>query len=55
VTYFIDLAEIPTYQELQHYNITPENASAITRYLVQRGDELLGGLTLHLDGLLDSI
>jgi nickel/cobalt exporter len=52
VTYFIDLAEIPTYQELQQYNISPEDASAIRRYLVQRGNELLGGLMLSVDGRL---
>jgi nickel/cobalt exporter len=50
VKYFIDLAEIPTYQELQQYNITPEDASAITRYLVQRGNELAGGLILRVNG-----
>jgi nickel/cobalt exporter len=50
VRYFIDLAEIPTYQELQQYNFTPEVASAITRYLVQRGNELVGGLILQVDG-----
>jgi ABC-type nickel/cobalt efflux system permease component RcnA len=50
VKYFIDLAEIPTYQELQQYNITPEDASGIARYLVQRGNELANNLILRVDG-----
>src|ERR1700712_508676 len=50
VKYFIDLAEIPTYQELQQYDITPGDAPAITQYLVPRGNELVGGLILRVDG-----
>jgi nickel/cobalt exporter len=50
VKYFIDLAEIPTYQELQQYDITPGDAPAIAQYLVRRGNELVGGLILRVDG-----
>ena len=50
VQYFIDLAEIPTYQELQQYNITPSDACALEPYLKQRGAELASGLLLRIDG-----
>lgn len=51
VRYFIDLAEIPTYQELQHGNITAApNAPAVTRFVSIRGAELGRGLTLMMDG-----
>ncbi len=50
VQYFIDLAEIPTYQELQQYNITPSDAVSLEPYLKQRGAELASGLLLRIDG-----
>jgi nickel/cobalt exporter len=54
VRYFIDLAEIPTYQELQQGNIaaTPmdPNSAAVVRYVNARGAELGHGLTLDMDG-----
>ena len=50
VRYFIDLAEIPTYQEMQQYNITAETSPALTKYLEQRGTELKDGLQLTVDG-----
>ena len=54
VRYFIDLAEIPTYQELQQANIAataidPSSAEVI-RYIAARGVELGHGLMLDLDG-----
>ncbi len=50
VQYFIDLAEIPPYQELQQYNITPSDAVSLEPYLKQRGAELASGLLLRIDG-----
>src|SRR5271155_3134417 len=54
VGYFIDLAEIPTYQELQQGNIaaTPmdPNSAAVARYVAARGAELGHGLSLDMDG-----
>ena len=54
VRYFIDLAEIPTYQELQQGNIaaTPmdPNSPAVVHYLAARGAELEHGLILEIDG-----
>src|SRR5579862_12743 len=54
VRYFIDLAEIPTYQELQQGNIaaTPidPNSAAVAHYVAARGAELGHGLTLDIDG-----
>ena len=54
VEYFIDLAEIPTYQELQQANIstTPieANSKAVINYIAARGAELGHGLILDVDG-----
>jgi ABC-type nickel/cobalt efflux system permease component RcnA len=54
VRYFIDLAEIPTYQELQQGNIaaTPmdQNSAAVVRYVAARGAELGHSLILDIDG-----
>jgi nickel/cobalt exporter len=54
VRYFIDLAEIPTYQELQQANISTTaidpNSSAVIDYIAARGAELGQGLSLDLDG-----
>jgi ABC-type nickel/cobalt efflux system permease component RcnA len=56
VRYFIDLAEIPTYQELQQGNIAASagtnldpNSPAIIRYVAARGEELGHGLVLDID------
>src|SRR5579859_2650390 len=54
VDYFIDLAEIPTYQELQQANITataidPKSA-AVINYISNRGTELGHGLILDVNG-----
>jgi high-affinity nickel-transport protein len=52
--YFIDLAEIPTYQELQQGNIaaTPvaPTSPAVIRYVAIRGAELGRGLILDMEG-----
>lgn len=54
VRYFIDLAEIPTYQELQQANIPataidPDSA-AVIGLIEARGKELGRGLVLNVDG-----
>jgi nickel/cobalt exporter len=50
VRYFIDLAEIPTYQELQQADLTPDNTAGIARFLSTRAQELKSGLVLTIDG-----
>jgi nickel/cobalt exporter len=51
VSYIIDLAEIPTYQELQQGNVTADVADpAVTRFVGLRGAELGRGLSLLVDG-----
>ena len=49
--YIIDLAEIPTFQELQQGNISASpDDPAVKRYIAERGAELGHGLSLSLDG-----
>jgi ABC-type nickel/cobalt efflux system permease component RcnA len=57
IRYFIDLAEIPTYQELQEANIDASTASAmdantpvVAQFVAKRGQELGSGLSLALGG-----
>jgi ABC-type nickel/cobalt efflux system permease component RcnA len=51
VSYIIDLAEIPTYQELQQGNVTANVSDpAVTRFVVSRGTEFARGLSLLVDG-----
>lgn len=54
IRYFIDLAEIPAYQELQQANIPTTaidpNSDAVVRYLAERGAALGRGLALELNG-----
>jgi ABC-type nickel/cobalt efflux system permease component RcnA len=54
VQYFIDLAEIPTYQELQQANILATaidpSSLEVIRYIAARGAELGLGLSLDVDG-----
>ena len=54
IRYFIDLAEIPTYQELQQAGIAATdidpNSPAVIGYVSARGAELGRGLTLAVDG-----
>ena len=51
VSYIIDLAEIPTYQELQQANVTANVADpAVTHYVASRGVEFGSGLSLIIDG-----
>ena len=54
VRYFIDLAEIPTFQELQQANLpttAPDPRSAeVQKFLALRGVQLRDGLHLSIDG-----
>ena len=54
VRYFIDLAEIPTYQELQQGNIAATlmdpNSPEVIHFVAARGAELEHGLVLDIDG-----
>src|SRR5271170_5426360 len=54
VRYFIDLAEIPTYQELQQGNIAAAqmdpSSPEVIHYVAARGAELGQGLVLDIDG-----
>ena len=51
VSYIIDLAEIPAYQELQQGNITAVATDAsTTRYVALRGAAFAHGLSLLIDG-----
>jgi ABC-type nickel/cobalt efflux system permease component RcnA len=51
VQYFIDLAEIPTYQEMQQGEIQADAKDpVVTRYIANRGRELGLGLSLSLNG-----
>ena len=51
VTYIIDLAEIPTYQELQQGNITATVVDpAVTRFVASRGAAFGQGLSLLIGG-----
>ena len=54
IRYFIDLAEIPTFQEMQQANISATaidpNSTAVISYIAVRGAELGRGLSLVVDG-----
>src|SRR5271156_5592956 len=51
VSYIIDLAEIPTYQELQQGNVTADVSDpAVVRYVATRGLQFGHGLSLLVDG-----
>ena len=54
IRYFIDLAEIPTFQELQQANLSATalnpNSTAVIDYAAARGAQLGMGLHLDLDG-----
>src|SRR5271167_1972091 len=51
IRYFIDLAEIPAFQELQQGNITATaNDPAVQLFIARRGKELANGLVFTMDG-----
>jgi ABC-type nickel/cobalt efflux system permease component RcnA len=49
--YIIDMAEIPTFQEIQDTQIVPQEGHAsLPAYLARRGDDLRSGLVLEING-----
>ena len=51
VPYFVDMAEIPTFQELQARDLPADPADArVTRYLRETVNALTAGLALEVDG-----
>jgi len=51
ILYLVDMAEIPTYQEMRRFGITPkENDPSAARYLDRQGKALKEGLSLESDG-----
>ena len=59
VVYLIDMAEIPTFQEIRQFNITPRaDDPSATQYLERQEQLLKQGLSLEADGqpvILDTI
>lgn len=52
IRYIIDMAEIPTFQEIQETGIVPQAGdSSLDTYLKQKTHMLAGGLTLEINGL----
>lgn len=51
VRYLIDMAEIPTYQEIQNSGLTPrEGDPGLAGYLDRKAQILVGGLSLQING-----
>lgn len=51
IKYLIDMAEIPTFQEMREFNLQPAPESPeVGRYLVAQQDKLISGLSLQIDG-----
>jgi nickel/cobalt exporter len=51
VRYLIDMAEIPTYQEIQDNGFVPmEDDPGLRAYLLKKSELLAGGLTLEVNG-----
>src|SRR5262249_7397163 len=51
VRYFVDMAEIPTFQELQARDMPADPADGrVSRYLRETADALKAGLVLEIDG-----
>src|SRR6059058_6109174 len=51
IRYFVDMAEIPTYQAMQQYQFRSDPGdAAFTAYLRHEGSALCEGLTLEIDG-----
>jgi nickel/cobalt exporter len=51
IEYLIDMAEIPTFQELRQLNLQPDPASVeVERYITTQGEQLASGLSLRIDG-----
>src|ERR1043166_1894128 len=51
VLYFIDIAEIPTFQEIQETGIVPKASdSGLETYLTRKAEALREGLVLEVNG-----
>lgn len=51
IRYAIDMAEIPTFQEMRQFNLTPEAGSPeVVSYLAAQEKKLESGLALRVDG-----
>jgi ABC-type nickel/cobalt efflux system permease component RcnA len=50
LTYVLDLAEIPTFEMLQTWNVDAANRTAIQSHAAQQGREWLSGVSLTADG-----
>src|SRR5215831_1296224 len=51
VRYVLDMAEIPTFQEIQDAGIVPEaDHATLPAYVSQKTDALMNGLVLEIDG-----
>lgn len=51
ITYVIDMAEIPTFQEMRQFNLSSEPESAdVASYLAAQDNKLAAGLSLQIDG-----
>jgi ABC-type nickel/cobalt efflux system permease component RcnA len=51
IRYVVDLAEIPTFQEIQEAGLTPETGHpSVTPYLTRKSEALKEGLVLELNG-----
>src|ERR1700719_1727343 len=51
IRYLIDMAEIPTFQEMRQWDMTPAASTPnASRYLDMQEQVLMGGLTLEFDG-----
>jgi len=51
IRYLIDMAEIPTFQEMRQWDMTPAASTpSASRYLDMQEQVLMGGLTLEFDG-----
>jgi hypothetical protein len=51
IRYVIDMAEIPTFQEMRQFNLRPEpDNPEMERYLASQEGKLVSGLSLNIDG-----
>src|SRR4051812_2348671 len=51
VLYLLDLAEIPTYQDIRQYGLTPKNDDpSVIAYLAKQSELLRNGITLDDNG-----
>src|SRR5947207_13624369 len=49
--YIVDMAEIPTFQEIQETSVVPQpDDPSVAAFLTRKSDILRGGLTLEVNG-----